>query len=86
VSNCDSIAQRPENAVEQLLASGLLNPIEDFASRQTLSLDEISNAAKGSCVPEVLQIPQLNSILAHSLVDLRRLFPFTLFPFGISNF
>uniref|UniRef100_A0A183BVU6 peroxidase n=1 Tax=Globodera pallida TaxID=36090 RepID=A0A183BVU6_GLOPA len=48
--SCDEISRNPSTAADQLIKSGLLNPIED--SRQSLSLDDITRAVSSGCVPE----------------------------------
>ena len=53
VGSCAQIAEKPENAAEQLASSGLLQAVEDVSDRQILSLDDITRAVPSGCVPEV---------------------------------
>lgn len=51
--SCKSILQNLENAAEQMLKSGLINPIEDTSSRNLLSIDDITKSVSNGCVPQV---------------------------------
>ena len=51
VGDCNAVAQNQSHAAEVLLASALINPIEDVSSRVLLSIDDITKAVPNGCVP-----------------------------------
>ncbi|CAK5122918.1 unnamed protein product [Meloidogyne enterolobii] len=64
-SSCAEIADKTENAAEQLASSGLLQAIEDVAGRQILSLDDITRAVPSGCVPELNSLECSRSLCFH---------------------
>uniref|UniRef100_A0A915MWB5 ShKT domain-containing protein n=1 Tax=Meloidogyne javanica TaxID=6303 RepID=A0A915MWB5_MELJA len=64
-SSCAEIADKSENAAEQLASSGLLQPVEDVAGRQILSLDDITRAVPSGCVPELNSLECSRSLCFH---------------------
>lgn len=65
VSSCIQIAEKTENAAEQLASSGLLQVVEDVTGRQILSLDDITRAVPSGCVPELNSIECSRSLCFH---------------------
>lgn len=53
VGSCGAVAANQTHAIELLLSSGLINPIEDAGSRQMLSLDDVTRSIGTGCVPQV---------------------------------
>lgn len=64
-SSCAEIADKTENAAEQLASSGLLQAVEDVAGRQILSLDDITRAVPSGCVPELNSLECSRSLCFH---------------------
>ncbi|KAI6233148.1 CRE-MLT-7 protein [Aphelenchoides fujianensis] len=53
VGSCGAVAQNQSHAIELLVGSGLVNPIEDSGSRVMLSLDDITRSVSTGCVPQL---------------------------------
>uniref|UniRef100_A0A7E4VRZ8 peroxidase n=1 Tax=Panagrellus redivivus TaxID=6233 RepID=A0A7E4VRZ8_PANRE len=53
VGECGAVARNQTHAAETLIASGLVNPIEDVSIRTLLSIDDVTRAVASGCVPQL---------------------------------
>jgi peroxidase len=63
--SCGEVLKNPAHAAEQLIAGGLINPIEDVASRVLLSIDDITRAVSTGCVPQLTSADCSKSLCYH---------------------
>uniref|UniRef100_A0A915DHV2 peroxidase n=1 Tax=Ditylenchus dipsaci TaxID=166011 RepID=A0A915DHV2_9BILA len=63
--SCSQIAEKPQEAAEQLAAGGLVNPVEDLSSRVLLSIDDITRSVSSGCVPQLAASECSQSLCYH---------------------
>ncbi|KAH7729880.1 MLT-7 protein [Aphelenchoides avenae] len=63
--SCGEVARDPSKAAEQLIAGGLINPVEDVSSRVLLSIDDITRAVSTGCVPQLTSADCTKSLCYH---------------------